>query len=166
MKSIKPILLLSFVACATLLSAQSRSFQALKNNFGDVDDVHSFALSGFLCRIAVNIAVAGEDDDILRKLVKDIRHVRFIVIPKAAFKSQSLTVAGFKHYLQRDGFDEMIAVREKSDRMNLYHRIDSHKNNRYFLLVEDLDEVIAFEMKGYIDPAIFEDEDNRITLMR
>jgi len=34
------------------------------------------------------------------------------------------------------------------------------------MLVENNDEVVAFEMKGYIDPALVNDEDTQLTMDR
>jgi hypothetical protein len=144
--------------------AQSKSYQTLRDHFSGSENVHSFSIGGLLCKMAVNIA--SKDEELLRNLMKDISHVRFIVIPKEEFRNQNLSVNGFKNYLSKDSFEEVLAVREKGDHVNVFHRTDGNKKNRYFVLVEESDEVVAIEMKGYIDPQLFKDENNKISLNR
>lgn len=143
--------------------AQSKSFQTLHDHFAGREDVHAFSINGFFCRLALSMAI-DEDDELLRNLSRDIDHVRFMVIPKDEFYKQDLSVNGFKKYLLKDSFEQMMSVRDQGDNVNVYMREDGNHTNRYFVLVEETDEVVAIEMKGYIDPALFNTSDNKITL--
>ncbi|MBY0435022.1 MAG: DUF4252 domain-containing protein [Cyclobacteriaceae bacterium] len=159
------LLSLIVLAGALTLSAQSKSFQALRDHFADRENVHAFSLSGFLCRTALRIALS--DDPSLRAMARDINHVRFIVIPKDEFAKQKLSVNGFKGYLAKDKFEVMATVRDKGEVVSFFHRLDDNKKDRYFVLVEESREVVAIELKGYIDPSIFKNGNNRlITLDR
>ncbi|MBA4145359.1 MAG: hypothetical protein DI538_01570 [Azospira oryzae] len=142
--------------------AQSKSFQTLRNHFIDNEDVHAFSIGGFWCRAAMSM-VADEGDELLNDMMDDIDHIRLIVIPKADFGKQNLTLGGFKKYLAKDAFEEMMSVRDKGDHVSIFMREDSNKKNRYFVLVEESTEVVAIEMKGYIDPELFKNENNKIT---
>ena len=151
-----------FVLGISASFAQSKSFQTLRDHFIDEENVHSFNISGFFCRAAMSFAI-DDDDELLINMMNDIDHVRIIVIPKGEFKKQNLSVNGFKNYLAKDAFEEMMSVREKGDHVSVFMREDGNKKNRYFVLVEESDEVVAIEMKGYIDPELFKNENNKIT---
>lgn len=148
--------------------AQSKSYQTLKDRFKDQPDVHSFSFGGWLCRAALSIAVNDDEDDVevrlLHKAMADINHVRFITIPKNEFKVQGLSVNGFRSYLKKDAFEELASVRDNGEVVTFYHKGDAARRNQYFVLIEDQHEVVAIEMKGYIDPEIFNSDDARITL--
>lgn len=157
-----------FVFLSTLGWAQSKSYQTLKDRFKDQPDVHSFSFGGWLCRAALSIAVNDDEDDVevrlLHKAMADINHVRFITIPKGEFKAQGLSVNGFRAYLKKDAFEELASVRDNGEVVTFYHKGDDARRNQYFVLIEDHHEVVAIEMKGYIDPEIFNSDDARITL--
>ena len=151
-----------FVGVASLAFCQSKSYQALQDHFADKEDVHTFSLSGFFCRAALSIALPEEK--MLRAMAKDIRHIRLMVIPKEAFRKQDLTVNGFKNLLTRDSFESVASIRDHGDHVTIFHRPDGNQKDRYFVLVEEPNEVVAIEMKGTIDPSLFKNEDNRITI--
>lgn len=146
--------------------AQSKSFQTLCDHFKDKEEVYAFSISGFLCRAAINLVM--EDEEQLKGMMKDIDHIRFMVIPKGEFVNQDLTVNGFRKYITKDSFEEVMSIRDKGEHINIFHRLDPDRyqgrKNRYFVLIEESDEVVALELKGYIDPELFKDGGNRITL--
>ncbi len=160
----KKIILSSILLFITLFCfSQSKSYQALENHFRGKKDVHAFALSGFLCRMAVNLTTTNEP--LLRAMSRNIRHIRLIVIPNSEFAKQSLSVDGFKSYLSKDSFVPLATVREKNDHVSFFHRSDSNQEERYFVLVEEKHEVVAIEMKGNIDPSVLTG-DTRITTQK
>jgi DNA-binding transcriptional regulator of glucitol operon len=161
-KLLIPVLLL----VSTLGWSQSKSYQTLQHHFDNRPDVQAFSLGGWLCRAALSLAMDDDDRELnlLKKAMADINHVRFIVIPKHEFRQQGLSVNGFRSYLKKDSFELLADVRDQGEQVTFYHRSDGTRKDRYFVLVDDQDEVVAIEMKGYIDPAIFESEDARITL--
>ncbi len=142
--------------------SQSRSYQALRDHFAGKEDVHSFALNGFLCRTVLRIV--RTDERLLHAMMKDIHHIRFIVIPTKEFRKQNLSVNGFKEYLRKDSFESLATIQDKADHISVFYCTDGNKRERYFVLVEEPNEVVGIEMKGYIDPALFRNEDNRITI--
>lgn len=158
----KSILSFLLIAGSVTAFSQSRSYQALRNHFAGKEDVHSFALNGFLCRAVLR--VARTDERLLHTMMKDIHHIRFIVIPIQEFGKQNLSVNGFKEYLTKDSFESLATFEDKEDHISVFYRMDGNKRERYFVLVEEPNEVVGIEMKGYIDPALFRNEDNRITI--
>ena len=159
----KPLtLIIAFVLSISASFAQSKSFQTLRDHFIDEENVHTFSISGFFCRAAMSMAL-DEEDALLNDMINDIDHVRFMVIPKEEFQKQHLSVNGFKSYLAKDAFEEMMSVRENGEHVTVFMREDGNKKNRYFVLVEESDEVVAIEMKGYIDPQLFRENNNKIT---
>jgi hypothetical protein len=140
-------LLLSF----TFVAAQSESFQTLKDKFTGSDNVHSFATSGFFARTV--LWMAGEHD--FNKAVRDIRSIRLITIPKVAFSEQDVTLNGFKKVVRKDSFQELANVSDHGDEVTLFMQpATKNKSNRYLLLVDGDSEVVAIEIKGYIDPNV------------
>ena len=158
----KLFLSILLIAGSVTTFSQSKSYQALRNHFEGKEDVNSFALNGFLCRAALRIV--GTDKRLLHTMMKDIHHIRFIVIPTKEFGKQNLSVNGFKEYLTKDSFESLASIRDKAGLISVFHRMDGNKSDRYFVLVEEPNEVVGIEMKGYIDPALFRDDDNRITI--
>ena len=149
-----------FLSVTTLGFSQSKSYQALHNHFAGKEDVHSFSLSGFLCRAALTFV---SHDDQVRSMAKDIHHVRFMVIPREEFGKQDLSVNGFKAFLAKDSFEPLASIRDHGDHVSVFHRSEGNQKDRYFVLVEEPGEVVAIEMKGYIDPSIFNNKEHRIT---
>jgi len=145
MKSIR-IFLLLLIAVGSV-SAQSNSYQILKDNFIGQPDVHSFSVSGWVGRVILNMA--GEYE--FKEAIKELKHVRFITIPRAEFEARKLTVKGFKNVLKQDSFQELAFIRDNGEEVSIYLKEGNNHKNHYFVLVEDEREVVAIELKGYID---------------
>jgi hypothetical protein len=128
--------------------AQSESFLTLKDKFHGESDVHHFAVSGFFARTVLWMA----DEHEFYSAIKDIKTIRLIVIPREAFKAQDVTINGFKKVLQKDGFEELLRVKDSGDDVTLYLQSSPKKKDRYFVIVEEDDEIVAIELKGSIDP--------------
>lgn len=144
MNAIKVLVLLLVTISA---QAQSRSYQMLKDNFIDQPDVHSFSVSGWMGRAILSLAGEYEFKDAIREL----KHVRLITIPRSEFENQSLTIKGFKRLLVQDSYQELAFIRDNGDDVSIYLKEGNNNKNHYFVLVEEDQEVIAIEMKGYID---------------
>lgn len=153
MKQLTLVLLL--VSAAFAADAQSESYRALRRKFSDSPEVKSYKLNALVMKILVSV-VSREDDEIARAL-KDVKHVRVMTIPKEEFILRDLSVNGFKSYLAKDHYELMTDIRNHGDKATFYHRVEGHRN-RYFAIIEESDEVVAIEMKGHIDPAIFNEE--------
>ncbi len=145
MKSIRILTLLLITVGS--VSAQSNSYQILKENFIGQPDVHSFSVSGWVGRLILNMA--GEYE--FRDAIKELKHVRLITIPRAEFEARKLTVRGFKNILQQDSFQELAFIRDNGEEVSIYLKEGNNHKNHYFVLVEDEQEVVAIELKGYID---------------
>lgn len=144
-------LLFAFLLITSVSSlAQTSSYRMLKNKFKGQPEVHSFSLSGWLGRAV--LSMAGEYE--FKNAIRELDHVRFMVIPKAAFASQHVSVNGFKKVLREDSFQELAFIRDKREEVSIYLREGNNHKNNYFVLVEEEDEIVAIELKGYIDPAL------------
>lgn len=147
MKSSKLFLAAALVALSSSAFAQSRSFETLRDNFEGGEDVHCIQVSGFLCRAA--LWMAGEWE--FREAISDVSSIRLITIPRQNFKSQDLSVAGFKEYLRKDNFESLATIKEKGDRVEIFIQQAGNRKDRYLILAEEADEVTVVEVKGYID---------------
>jgi hypothetical protein len=132
--------------------SQSHSFQTLQNNFSQSENVYAFQASGFLARTM--LWLAGQH---VTKAFKEVSNVRLISIPKSGFKEIGLSVAGFRKILHEDYYEELEGIRSEGNRINIY--LQSRKNpaqNKYPILIDNPEDVVAVEIKGYIDPAILQ----------
>ena len=127
--------------------AQSKSFEILKEQFKDAEDVHSFSIGGFFCRTV--LWMVGEED--FRDAIKELNHLRMITIPKENFRERKLTLNGFRKVLQSDHFVSLGTVKEDGEHLEIFLQENGNNRKRYFVLVEDADEIIGIEMKGEID---------------
>jgi hypothetical protein len=143
------ILILFLLVSSISAFSQFSGFQTLKNKFGGKNEVFSITTSGFFARGV--LLLAGEHD--FKSAIKHIDQIRLITIPKPAFAQEKVTVNGFKKLLAKDSYEELTSVRDHDDEVTLYIQSGKRsKHNRYFLLVEGNSEVVAIEIKGYIDP--------------
>jgi hypothetical protein len=148
MKSFKILVVLMFVGSFAI--AQSKSYNILKDKFSDQADVHSFSFTGWMGRLVLRMA----DEHEFKDAIKDLQHVRFIEIPKAEFAAQNVSVKGFKNVLLADSFQELAFIRDNGEEITIYLREGNNHKNHYFVLVEEEQEVVAIELKGYLDPQL------------
>jgi len=147
----KKIILSTVVAlliASASVFAQSESFHTLKDKFVGEDDVHHFAVSGFFARSILWMA----DEHEFYHAIRDVKTIRLIVIPRDAFKAQRVSLNGFKKVMKDDGFEELARIKDNGDDVTVYLQSSEKKNDRYMILVEEDDEIVAIEMKGRIDP--------------
>lgn len=158
----KSILLFVAAVCITTASAlaQSNSYQTLKDKFKDQPDVHSFSFSGWMGRMVLNIA--GEYE--FKNAIKDIRSVKFITIPRSEFAVQHVSIQGFKKVLKQDAYQELAFIRDEGEEVSIYLREGNNNKNTYFVLVEDEQEVIAMELKGYLDPQLLNPKNTTLAI--
>jgi hypothetical protein len=143
--------LLTFLTSTAV--AQSNSYHALREKFRGERDVIALHASGGFARTILRIA--GERD--FKDAIGDVDDIRFIVIPKRAFRANDVTLKGFKKIAREDSFEEIARVKDHGDDVTLmmqtsYTRKHEPKDNRYLLLIESGHEVVVMEIKGYIDP--------------
>jgi len=159
MKSIY-IVIVAILLAATSSIAQSNSYQALKEKFKEEPDVHSFSFSGWMGRLILNMA--GEHE--FRNAIKDLNHMRVITIPRSAFSAQQVSVKGFKKLLKQDSFEELAFIRDNGEEVSIYLREGNNHKNHYFVLVEEEQEVVAIELKGYLDPKLLNPENTTLAV--
>lgn len=144
------IILCIFLSCilANSATAQSKSFQIFKEKFSGGKDVCSFSINGLFARTVLRMA--GEHE--FNNAIRNIRSVNLITVPKAEFQSEGVTLSGFKKILQEDSFEELVRVKDQEEEVTLYLKSTQNRDDRYIILVEESDEVIVVEFKGYVDP--------------
>lgn len=143
-------ILIVLVLLASGAIAQSKSYSTLKEKFIDRPDVHSFSISGWVGRLVLRMT----DEHEFKNAIKELDHVRILIIPRVEFAYQNLTVKGFKKLLTQDSFEQLAFFRENGEDVTLYLREGKNKRNHYFVLVEEDQEVVAIELKGYLDPEL------------
>jgi hypothetical protein len=138
----------------TLLSsvslAQSNSFQSLKENFANGEDVVSISFGGFVMRTALWMM---DDEEVNEWMdgIENVRQLRFINIPKEEFVKKGLKLNSFRKYVIKDGFEQLLTVKENDDHVEFFMQEGSKNKNRYLVIAEQEDEVTVFELTGFID---------------
>jgi hypothetical protein len=136
------------LAIATTGFSQSDSFIALREKFAYHQDAYSFTTSAFLG--GALFWLAGEHE--FYDAIKQIKRISLISIPKDAFRNENVSIAGFKKVVRQDSFQELAHIKDNGDLITFYMKSTGSKNNRYMILVEDSENLIAIELTGYIDP--------------
>ncbi|HYC86088.1 MAG TPA: DUF4252 domain-containing protein [Chryseosolibacter sp.] len=150
--SVRSVFVIMLLAMSTTASiGQSKPFKSLKYKFHHHEGVFYFKASGVLARAALRIA--GERE--FRKAIRQVTTLNFIIIPKERFEAENVSVRGLKNVVIEDAYQPLMTIVDRGDEVSVYMKEGKHKNkNRYFLLIDSSEEVIAFEMRGFIDPGI------------
>jgi hypothetical protein len=145
----KYFILIALTIVITRSNAQSESYQTIKDTFKGGEDVHAFSVSGFLCRTVLWMA----DEHEFAEAITDIKNIKLIVVPREEFSTRGLSVNGFKKVLKKDSFQELAHFRDHDDLATIFLQESpkSKMRDRYFILVEADEEVVAIEMKGTVD---------------
>src|SRR4051812_38699620 len=108
MKKLTTSALLILLTVSVVFS-QSKSYEAIREKFRGEENVFAMQASGMLARTV--LWVAGERE--FKNAIEDVRHVRFVVIPKALFASKGVTVNGFTKFAkEEESFEEVARVKE------------------------------------------------------
>ena len=130
--------------------AQSTSFTTFREKFIGEEDVHHFSINGFFTRMILRIATEDE----FNKAVKEVKNIRLVTVPKAAFEKQKVTVDGFKHELKKDAFEELAHAKEQGKNITLYIQSTLKHDNRYMVLIDEPYVVTLVEFRGKVDPDV------------
>jgi hypothetical protein len=144
----KNILALVLITASLSTFAQSESFLTLKEKFSASRNVTSISVGGFILRTA--LLISGEDD--YRDEFGDVSSVRLINIPIEELDKRNLKISGFKKVLRNDNFEEVVSASEDGEHVTIYMQERKRNKNLYFLLIEGEDQILAIEIKGYLDP--------------
>jgi hypothetical protein len=144
----KNILALVLITASLSTFAQSESFLTLKEKFSDSRNVTSISVGGFILRTA--LLISGEDD--YRGEFGDVSNIRLINIPIEELDKRNLKISGFKKVLRNDNFEEVVSASEDGEHVTIYMQERKRNKNLYFLLIEGEDQILAIEIKGYLDP--------------
>lgn len=137
------------IISATALSAQSDTFITLRDKFRGQENVLTFSTSGVFARAL--LFFAGEHD--FREAIARVQSISMITVPKKAFEEANVSVGGLKKLARKESFEEMIRIQDHGDDVTVFVREGKHnRSNRYFILIDDSYELVAIEIKGYIDP--------------
>jgi Domain of unknown function (DUF4252) len=149
----KKIVVIGVVISLSHLSfAQSESYEQLREQFIDRENVHSFSVSGFWCRMLMGWVI--EEDELFRQALQEVKQVRALVVPQQEWRQDFQSSAEFLRTLKGDGFEELATIRDRGEKLSFYIRPDGKRRNQYFILIEEANEVVAIELRGYLDPEL------------
>lgn len=130
--------------------AQSNSFTTFREKFIGEDDVHHFSINGFFARTILRLATEDE----WNKAVKEVKTIRMVTVPKAAFEKQKVSVAGFRRELKKDAFEELACAKKHNENITLYIQSTLKHDNRYMVLIDEPYVVTLVEFRGKVDPDV------------
>lgn len=140
--------------------AQSESFQALEKKFSSEENVFTLSTSGVFARTV--LWLAGEHE--FKRAMKQVKNIRLITIPATAFEQNKVSVAGFKKIVAEDSYEELALVRDRVEEVTLYvQSLENSSLNRYLILIDNPEEVVAVEIKGYIDPGLLNNQHLKVS---
>jgi hypothetical protein len=142
----RTVLIASLSTFCLFVSAQSKSYQMLYDDFSGKEDVVAFSLSGTLCRSLEFFL--KEDVRPPDEVMEDIDHVRLIIIPREKIDDQGFSIEDFKKSIHGDSFTKIHSASKNQELLNVFHRTDSVSKNKYLILIEKPDKIFAFEMNG------------------
>jgi hypothetical protein len=120
----------------------------MKSTFDEDKGVVTISASGLVARVVLNLA--GERE--FRKSIKKVKRIRLISVPKQVLKNHQTSVNNLKDELLQTRYEALTSVKDNGDEVTLYLQTGTKKkNNRYFLLIDNDDELLGIEIKGYID---------------
>ena len=133
---------------ASIASAQSDSYETFKDTFRGGRDVFSFGVRGWLARAVLRFT----DEYEFRDAISEVKTIKVTIVPRQRFREKNLSLKEFKKILKDDLFEELAQVRDHGDNVTVYIQENSKRkhNNLYFILVEESDEVVAIEMRGFV----------------
>lgn len=140
------------ISLSHLSFAQSESYEQLREQFIDRENVHSFSVSGFWCRMLMGWVI--EEDEIFRQALQEVKQVRALIVPQQEWRQDFQSSAEFLRTLKGDGFEELATIRDRGEKLSFYIRPDGKRRNQYFILIEEANEVVAIELRGYLDPEL------------
>lgn len=143
------ILSIFFLLTISVANSQHNSIRVLKDRFRGEADVHSFKLEGLMARLALKII----DDHEFKEAISGVRSIEFITIPKEAFIQQRVSVSGYKKFLEENHFESLMEVKDNGEVVS-FLLAPGKKRDYYVVIVDNPREVVVFELKGYIDPAM------------
>lgn len=146
MKKLLSVLVVTSIT--NLALAQSDSYETFKDTFRGSKDVFSFRVRGWLARTVLRFA----NDHEFHEALSDIKTIKVTIVPRQRFREKDLSVKEFKKILRDDSFSELAQVRDDGDDVTIYIQENAKRryNNRYFILAEESDQVVAIEMCGYV----------------
>jgi hypothetical protein len=142
----RTVLIATLSVFCLFVSAQSKSYQTLYDDFNGKEDVVAFSLSGALCRSLEFFL--KEDVRPPDEVMEDIDHVRLIIIPRENIDDQGFSIENFKKSIPEDSFTKIHSASKNQELLNVFHRTDSVSKNKYLILIEKPDKIFAFEMTG------------------
>jgi hypothetical protein len=95
------------------------------------------------------LALADEHE--YRAAFTDVKNIKIITVPKSEFERRNLSPDGFKKILREDNFQELAHIRDRGDIVSIYLQENKKAQNRYFILVDEGDDIVALEIKGYVN---------------
>ncbi len=144
----KRLLLLIVLTAPLSVYAQSDVFQTFRKKFRGEEGAHYLNVSGFVVRTMLAIA----DEDEARRAMKDISRIHLMVVPREAFSTKRVTVAGFKRVMQDNHFEHVLDAKDGSDKVAIYSYTPSRREDQsHLMVIESDDNVLLIEFSGFVD---------------
>lgn len=147
--------LLLLVGLGTATFAQSKTVEEFRSKYKDDRDATSVSLNGSLFQLLGTIVSfddsGGEEAEVIARLAKNIQSMDILAIPlyKSGFDPES--VEEMRSNLKKEKYDELMTVKEGSDRMYFMAKGTNSEIKNMLVLIREEDEFVLLTIHGTLE---------------
>lgn len=138
----KYLLMICLIAAGSAVMAQSKSADAFHNKYQGDRDATVVKLNGSIFNLVASIAAeadeADEDAQALARIASEINSIRVLSVPVYKSGLEPEDIKALRNDLIKEKYDELMTVRDGSDRMYFLAQGDETEvRNMYVLIQQD-----------------------------
>ncbi|MEM1321052.1 MAG: DUF4252 domain-containing protein [Bacteroidota bacterium] len=145
------ILAFSLLLLSTAVLAQTRSINRFYNTYKHQEEVRNFALPGWLIRLGATIAKKHVDEPEAKaalQMAKKVKKLKLLVMENGNPVQQQDLERLYTEARSREGFEDMVFVREGNTRVNMLIRTKKDDIIRNLLImVSEEDQFVMVSLK-------------------
>ena len=141
MKNTIFITLLSLIPL--FINAQNKSVKSFYNKYKHYENVSNVSLQGWVLNIAANFA----DEETEARLLKKITKLRVLIMEDGNLVT-SKDYRSLINDLENDRFEQLMQVRDGSERIDFYIQDDGDTISNVIMLINGSDEFILVSLEG------------------
>lgn len=147
----KTLLQIFFLALLSYcVNAQSKALDVLQRKYQGREESLSLHVNGHLLRLLMWFD-GNEQDAEVKELVKGVKHVRVLKLPK---NQRGLNLQEFKSLkadIRKGSFDELVTFRSDDSNVDILIKEKNDTISELLLLANDQDDFVVMGLRGKID---------------
>ena len=148
----------TFILAAALISsglfAQSKSIKKFQEKYQNDRDATTVTIDGKLLDLAGSIAAFAEDDEEAQAFARIAQNIEFLNILSVPLYGSGLSheeIADLRKQLKRESYDDLMQVRDGSQKINFLADAGEDKLRNMVVLIEDKDEFVMMSINGILN---------------